>query len=83
MHREQVEGGAADKMPAYRSASVRLGDGKRVAATIIDLSAVGCKITSLQMLPVGELVDLMIAGEASIRASVGWSTLDTAGLTFI
>jgi len=70
-------------MPAYLSASVRFGDGKRVAATITDLSSDGCKISSRQMLPVGELVELMVPGRESFQASVRWSTVDKAGLKFI
>lgn len=73
----------ADRNAAYISASVRLADGRKIAAVITDISSDGCKVSCRRMLPIGEVVELAIAGRASFNASVRWWVPGNAGLRFV
>ena len=57
--------------------------GREVPVTIIDMSEAGCKIRCLQMLPIGEVVQLVIPAFQPNTASVRWSLPGVAGLRFI
>jgi len=57
--------------------------GREVPVTVIDMSEAGCKIRCLQMLPIGEVVQLVIPAFQPNTASVRWSLPGVAGLRFI
>jgi hypothetical protein len=57
--------------------------GREVPVTVIDMSTAGCKIRCLQMLPIGEVVQLVIPAFQPNTASVRWSLPGVAGLRFI
>ena len=57
--------------------------GREVPVTVTDMSAAGCKIRCLQMLPIGEVVQLVIPAFQPNTASVRWSLPGVAGLRFI
>ena len=57
--------------------------GREVPVTIIDMSKAGCKIRCLQMLPIGEVVQLVIPAFQPNTASVRWSIPGVAGLRFV
>jgi hypothetical protein len=65
------------------SGSVRFRDGARLPVTVTSLSQNGCKLQAAGLLPIGAVVDLDIPGHQLVSASIGWSTLSTAGLRFI
>jgi hypothetical protein len=64
-------------------ALIRLSDGREVAVAILDLSSKGCRVSTRQMIPVGDVVQLVVPDHNSFRAYVGWTTLNRAGLKFI
>lgn len=57
-------------------------DGSRVQGSITDLSAEGCRLQSVETLPIGEHVMLEIPYRDSQRAQVRWSLMGDAGLAF-
>jgi hypothetical protein len=57
--------------------------GREVPVTVIDMSEAGCKIRCLQMLPIGEVVQLVIPAFQPNTASVRWSIPGVAGLRFV
>lgn len=57
--------------------------GRELPVTIIDMSAAGCKIRCLHMLPIGEVVQLVIPAFQPNTASVRWSIPGVAGLRFV
>lgn len=73
----------SDRQPTYLSASLRLGDGRKIPVIITDLSSDGCKVSCRQTLPVADMVELSVKGGAKFRANVRWWTPGKAGLLFI
>ena len=71
------------KRPAELCASLTLPDGRAVPVTITDLSHLGCKLTTAEMLPVSEIVELEVPGRELARARVHWSMFGKAGLLFV
>lgn len=63
--------------------SICFRSGRTLSVTITDLSALGCKVQSAEMLPIGEIVDLDLGGGDTRKASIRWSVLDRAGLLFM
>lgn len=70
-------------MPVDLDALIRLSDGREVAVAILDLSSNGCRVSTRQMIPVGDVVQLVVPDRHSFQAYVGWTTLNRAGLKFI
>jgi len=78
--RERVS--RADRVDALLKASLRVA-GRQLPITIIDMSDRGCKIRCLEVLPVGEVVELVIPAFQPSAATIRWSLAGMAGLRFI
>jgi hypothetical protein len=72
-----------DRKSVSIGAIVRLSTGRLLPVTIIDVTRSGCKIRCLQMLPIGEVVELEIPAFQPNVASVRWSLPGRAGLLFV
>lgn len=72
----------ADRADALVKASLRIS-GQQLPVTIIDMSNRGCKIRCHEILPVGEVVELVIPAFRPSAASVRWSHAGMAGLRFV
>ena len=65
------------------NARVRLGDGRQVSARITDLSAEGCRLESIETLPIGARVTVTVNGVGDFEGLVRWSLLGNAGVRLI
>lgn len=72
-----------DKQPVYLCGSLILKDGRALSVTITHLSHLGCKLTTAEMLPVSEIVELEVPGRDLAKARVHWSMFGKAGLLFL
>ena len=72
----------AEQRP-YLIASIRLWDGKKISAAIIELRSDGCIVRSRRTIPTGEIVELIIPGKVAFTASVSRSALGRASLEFM
>jgi hypothetical protein len=63
--------------------SVKVPDGREVAALITNLSYAGCQLLAEAELVVGETILLTIPGRGSMEAQVRWTAGDSAGLQFL
>ena len=61
---------------------IALGNGRRIAVELTDLSAEGCKVTAAETLVIGTTVDLQVDGFDDVAASVRWALNGIAGLRF-
>lgn len=57
-------------------------EGKPVLAMLLDLSPMGCRITSDSAYQSGERVMLQLAGDAAVAATVVWVRAGTMGCRF-
>lgn len=71
-----------DRNPVELSATVRLPDGREVAANVTDLSREGCRVESEVHLPIGDWVRVMVPGYGDYLCMVRWSLLGSAGVRF-
>ena len=71
-----------DRADVMIKAGLRVA-GRDLPVTIIDMSERGCKIRCLEILPIGEVVELAIPAFQPNAASVRWSLPGMAGLRFI
>ena len=83
MRRVQKWSKKSSKSPVDLCGRLTLQDGRALSITITDLSHLGCKLTTGEMLPVSEIVELEVAGRESARARVHWSMFGKAGLLFL
>jgi len=74
--------GRADRSNVLIHATLRVA-GRSSPVTIIDMSEGGCKIRCPDILPIGELVELVIPAFQPNAACVRWSLPGMAGLRFI
>ena len=72
-----------DRKSVQIGASILLSSGRQLPVTIVDMSFGGCKVRCLQILPIGEIVQLVIPAFHPNTASVRWSFPGKAGLRFI
>ena len=72
----------ADRADALIKASLRIA-GQQLPVTVIDMSDRGCKIRCEEILPVGEVVELVLPAFQPSEASIRWSLAGMAGLRFI
>ena len=72
-----------ERDPVSIDATVHLSSGRKIAVTIVDGSAGGCKIRCLRALPIGEIVQLEIPAAQLQPASVRWVVGGMAGLRFV
>jgi hypothetical protein len=72
----------ANRSPVQIAAALHL-TGRELPVTIIDMSEEGCKIRCLQILPIGQVVQLHITAFQPNVATVRWSLPGVAGLKFI
>lgn len=73
----------SNRPPADLCGTLTLQDGRALSITITDLSHLGCKLTTAEMLPVSEIVELEVPGRELARARVHWSMFGKAGLLFL
>jgi hypothetical protein len=70
-------------LPITLYGSIRVGDGRRIAVTVTEISSDRCKLDTPEMLPVGAVVWLDVPGRKPISASVHWSVIGKSGLRFL
>ena len=61
---------------------VVLAEGQRLPVTMTNISAEGCQVECIEALPIGQTVQLELAGDIKAEASVRWAILGRAGLRF-
>lgn len=72
----------ADRTDLSINAALQVSGGE-VPVTIIDMSEEGCKVRCLDVLPIGEIVQLAVPAFQPSRAMVRWSLSGLAGLRFV
>ncbi len=73
----------AGEPPMCLSASLIFQDGRSLSVTITQLSHLGCKLSTEEMLPVSEVVRIEVPGQEMPEARVHWSMFGKAGLLFL
>ena len=61
---------------------IALGDGRRIAVELTDLSAEGCKVSAAETFAIGTTVNLLVEGFDEVVASVRWELNGISGLRF-
>lgn len=83
MDSEKADWSARPGRSPAQSASVTLGDGRKVEALATNVSPEGCQLLADAHWSVGETLVLTLADRGSIRAQVRWTAGDRAGIKFL